>query len=118
MCLIIGKVDGFIDEKNGSKYLVFDSPGEDKEVLKKCKELWDGVKNENQTISGGKEGQYGKDFMKIKFDTNDDLPLNKPLRLHMLTIVVLFLKKIIKFVHKYIWMNVCMSYKKDTVRKK
>ena len=88
MCLIIGKADGFIDEKNGSKYLVFDSQDEDKEVLKKCKELWDGVKNENETISGGKEGQYGKDFMKIKFDTNDDLPLNKPLRLHMLTIVV------------------------------
>ena len=25
--------------------------------------------------------------MKIKFDTNDDLPLNKPLNLHMLTII-------------------------------
>ena len=26
--------------------------------------------------------------MKIKFDTDDDLPLNKPLKLHMLTIIV------------------------------
>ena len=25
---------------------------------------------------------------KIKFDTDDDLPLNKPLNLHMLTIIV------------------------------
>ena len=26
--------------------------------------------------------------MKIKFDTDDNLPLNKPLKLHMLTIIV------------------------------
>ena len=26
--------------------------------------------------------------MKIKFDTNDNLPLNKPLKLRMLTIIV------------------------------
>ena len=30
--LIIGNVDGHIDEKNGSKYLVFDSTDENKEV--------------------------------------------------------------------------------------
>ena len=35
-----------------------------------------------------KKGGYGKDLMKIKFDTDDDLPLNKPLKLLMLTIVV------------------------------
>ena len=26
--------------------------------------------------------------MKIEFDTDDNLPLNKPLKLHMLTIIV------------------------------
>ena len=52
--LIIGKVDGHIEEKNGSKYLVFDSTDENKEVLKKYTELWDGIKNEIETINGGK----------------------------------------------------------------
>ena len=33
--LIISKVDGYIKEKNGSKYLVFDSVNENNEVLKK-----------------------------------------------------------------------------------
>ena len=70
MYLIIGKVDGhtersakcnFIEcEKNGSKYLVFGSTDENKEVLKKYAELWDGIINE------GKKGEYGKDFMEIK----------------------------------------------------
>ena len=32
--LMIGKVDRYIKEKNGSKYLVFDSADENKEVLK------------------------------------------------------------------------------------
>ena len=90
--LIIGKVGGHIEcnsveEKNNSKYLVFDFTDENKEVLKKYRELWDGIKNEIET-NGSKKGEHGKDFMKIKFNTDDNLPLNKPLKLHLLTILV------------------------------
>ena len=88
MYLIIGEVDGHIEEKNGSKYLVFDSTDENRKVLEKYAELWDGIKNEIKTINSGKEGEYSKIFKKIKFDTNDNLSLNKPLKLHMLTIIV------------------------------
>ena len=88
MSLIIGKVDGHIEEKNVSEYLVFDSTNESKEVLKKYTEFWNGIKNEIETINGGKKGEYGKDFMKIKFDTDDNLPFNKQLKLHMLKIIV------------------------------
>ena len=41
-----------------------------------------------QTINADKSGKYGKDYMKIKFSSDDDLPLNKILKLHMLTIIV------------------------------
>ena len=34
----------FIEEKNGSNHLVFDSTNENKEVLKDYAELWDGIK--------------------------------------------------------------------------
>ena len=90
--LVIGKVDGHIEENNGNKYLVFDSTelhstDENKEILEKYTELWDGIKNEIETINGGEKGDYGRD-MKNKFDTNDNLPLNKPLKLHLLTITV------------------------------
>ena len=58
--LIIDKVDWHIEwdsaeEYNGSKYLVFDSTDENKEVLKKYTELWNGIKNEIETINGGKK---------------------------------------------------------------
>ena len=64
--MIIGKVDERIEcEKNRSKYLIFDSTDENKEVLKKYTELCDGIKNEIETINDGKKGDYGKDFWKL-----------------------------------------------------
>ena len=34
------------------------------------------------------KGEYGEDFTKIKINKYKNLPLNKPLKLHMLTITV------------------------------
>ena len=85
--LMIGEVIGHIEENNGNKYLIFDSTDENKEIWKKYKELWDGIKNEIETINGSRVDEYDKDFMKKKFDSYDYLPLNKPLSLHMLTII-------------------------------
>ena len=55
--------------------------------IKRYKKPWNMIKNKIEIINDG-ECKYGKDFTKIKFDTDDDLPLNKPLNLHMLTIIV------------------------------
>ena len=84
---MIGKVIGHIEENNGNKYLIFDSSDENKEVLKKHTELWNGIESKIEMINNG-ECKYGKDLTKIKFDTDDDLPLNRPLNLHMLTIII------------------------------
>ena len=46
------------------------------------------IKNEIKAINGGKEDHYGKDYMKIKFDSDDDLSLNKPLNFHAMTIII------------------------------
>ena len=76
-------------EKNGDKYLVFASTDKNKDALKKNTELWNGIKNliECNSIEkiNGKLGEYGKDLMKIKFNSDDNLPLNKTLELHNLT---------------------------------
>ena len=77
--LKIGKLDGHIKENNECKYLVFDSTDENKEVLKKIHRTLEWIKNEIEIIKGGKKGKYSKDFMKIKYNADDNLPLNKPL---------------------------------------
>ena len=53
---------GHFEEKSGNKYLVLDDVNENKEVLKKYEEVWEGVKKEMETINGGEKTKYGKDF--------------------------------------------------------
>ena len=66
--LLVNYASGYIEEKNGNKYLIFDySVNENKGLLKKYADVWDGIKNEIKTINGGKENDCGKDYMKIKF---------------------------------------------------
>ena len=60
--LMIDKMIGHFEEKSGNKYLVLNDVDENKEVLKKYKEIWEGVKKEIETINGGKKIKYGKDF--------------------------------------------------------
>ena len=77
----------YIEEKNGNKYLIFDSTDENKELLKKYNDVWNGIKNKIEEVSSG-ECDYEKDYMKIKFNSDDDLPLNKPLKFHLMTITI------------------------------
>ena len=85
--LIIAHANGYIEEKGVNKYLVFDSTDENKELLKKYNDVFNGIRNKIKKISGD-ECDYEKDYMKIKFNSDDDLPLNKPLKFHMMTIII------------------------------
>ena len=68
-------------------YLTLVSTDKNKEVLTKYIELWDKIENSIEKINN-KSGEYGKNFMKIKFNSEDSLPLNKTLKLHNMTIIV------------------------------
>ena len=63
--LCINHASGYIEEKNGNKYLTFDSADENKVVLKKYVDVWDGIKNKIKAINGDKENDYEKDYMKL-----------------------------------------------------
>ena len=85
--LQVNHANGYIKEKNGNKYLIFDTTDENKELLKKYSVVWSGIKNKIKIINVG-ECDYEKDFMKTKFNSDDDLPLNKPLKFHIMTIII------------------------------
>ena len=74
-------------KKNGNKYLIFDSVDDNKELLKKYSDVWSGIKNKIKEVSSG-ESDYEKDYMKIKFNSDHNLPLNKPLKFHLITIII------------------------------
>ena len=76
--LQVNHANRYIVEKNENEYLIFDSVNENKKLLKKYMNFWD----------GGKENDFEKDYMKIKFNSDDGFPLNKPLKFHALTIII------------------------------
>ena len=76
--LMINRTDGFIDEKNGDKYLNIASTDRNSEVLKKYSEVWNGIKDCIEKINDN-EREYDKDSMKIKFNSDDNILLNKVL---------------------------------------
>ena len=46
-------------------------------VLGDYTEFWEGIKEQIELISGNKVIEYSKNFMKIRFESDDDLPLGK-----------------------------------------
>ena len=86
--LLVHRTEGFIEEKEGSKYLNIVYTGSDNEVLKKYEEVWSGMKNCIEKINNNKSGEYGKDYMKVNINSDNDLPLNKQMKLLSLTIVI------------------------------
>ena len=79
--IIISESMDTLKKKNGNKYFVFASTDKNKEVLKKYRELWDGVRNLIECNSvekiKNKPGEYEKKLMEIKSNLDDNLPLNK-----------------------------------------
>ena len=85
--LQVNHANWYIEEKNGNKYLIFDSRDDKKELLKKYADVWSRIKNKIEAINSG-DCDYEKDFMKIKFNSDEGLPLNKPLEFHAMTIII------------------------------
>ena len=78
---------GYIEEKVVNKYLIFDSVDENKELLQKYNDVFNGIMSKIKEIDND-ECYYEKDYMKIKFNSDDELPLNKPLKFHLMTITI------------------------------
>ena len=85
--LRVDHTNGYIEEKGVNKYLVFDSTNENKELLKKYNNVFNGIRDKIKEVCCD-ECDYEKDYMKFKFNSNDNLPLNKPLKFHNMTISI------------------------------
>ena len=90
--LLISNANGYIErsstkEKGVKKYLVSDSTDENKGLLKKYNDVFNGIRDNIKVVDDNKF-DYEKDYMKIKFNSGNTLPLNKPLKFHLMTITV------------------------------
>ena len=88
MYITINEVEGSIAEKNGNKYITLASTDKNKKVLEKYTKLWDEIKLNIKKVNDNESAEYEKDYMKIKFNSDDNMSLNKILKLRNLTIIV------------------------------
>ena len=85
--LRITHANGYIEEINENKYWIFDSIDENKELFKKYNDVFTGIMGKIKEVSND-ECDYERDYGKIKFNSGDNLPLNKPLKFHNVTITI------------------------------
>ena len=58
-----------------------------KNYLKKYNDVFSGIRDKITEVNSN-ECDYEKDYMKIKFNSDDDLPLNKSLKFCLMTITI------------------------------
>ena len=69
--LCINRTSRYIKEKGVNKYLIFDPIEENKELLKKYSDTFNGIRDKTKEINSN-EFDYEKDYTKIKFNSDDD----------------------------------------------
>ena len=85
--LRIDSASGYIEEINEEKYLVFDDTYENKKLLKRYDDVFNGIMDKIKKIDDHSL-EYAKDYMKIKLNSDDNLPLNKPLKVYNMTVTI------------------------------
>ena len=85
--LLIDNASGYVEEINGDKYLIFDVTDKNKKLLKRYDDIFNGSMSKMKKIDDDWL-EYSKDYMKIKFNPDDNLPLNKPLKFYQMTVTI------------------------------
>ena len=84
-------------------------------MLKNYIELWDEIKEQIKLITGDKAIKYSKDFMKIRFKTNDDLPLNKIINIPVCVVIVSSIFKENNKYHPKVLLHDCFSEYEENI---
>ena len=85
--LMINRIKRNFEEKNEDKYLIISS--ENGDIMQKYQEVFDGIKEIiKKIIDYSQPIKYNDNYMKIKFNTDDNIPLNKTTYFPTITITI------------------------------
>ena len=85
--LIFSYVNVYFQKIDGNKYLTLVPTNESKEKIKKYEELWIKIRDLIRSITKNTY-DYDEKYMKIKFNSDDELPLNKMVEIPTIEMVV------------------------------
>ena len=80
-------MNGHIEEINEDIYFGFDVTYENKELLKRYDDVFNTIMEKIRKIDDDSV-EYSKNYMKIKFNSDDNLPLNKPLNVYNANVII------------------------------
>ena len=81
------KLKGHFEEVDGDKYLTISS--ENGDIMQKYREVFDGLKEIIKKINDHSQPiKHDDKYMKIKFSTDDNIPLNKIIYFPTITITI------------------------------
>ena len=83
----IDNASGYIEEINEDKYLVFNVTDENRELLERYDDVFNRIMSKIEKIDDNWL-KYSKGYKKIKFNSDDNLPLNKPLKFYNMTVTI------------------------------
>ena len=83
---IFNKVNGYFEEIHGNKFLMLVSTNERNEKIKKYEELWSKIRDLIGSVTKTSE-DYHEKFMKINFNSDDELLLNKTIEIPRMIII-------------------------------
>ena len=85
--LMINKIKGHFEEVDAEKYLIISS--ENGDTMQKSLEVFDGIKEIIKKINDYSQPiKYDDNYMKIEFNTDDNIPLNKIIYFPTITIII------------------------------
>ena len=85
--LIINKIKGHFEEVDRDIYLIINS--ENGDIMQKYQEVFNGIKEIIKKINDYNQPiKYDNNYMKIKFNTDDNIPLNKIIYFPTITIII------------------------------
>ena len=100
-------MSGYFKEINRNKYLILVPTNESKEIIKKYQELWSKIKDLIRSVTKNSD-DFDEKYMEIKFNSEDELPLNKTIEIHSMIIVVrTVFRKNIKY-YPQAFLNECL----------
>ena len=85
--LIFKEINGYFEEINENKYLTLVPTNDNKGKIKTYEELWSKIRYSIRSITKN-SNDYDEKYMKIKFNLDYELPLNKTIDISSMTVVV------------------------------
>ena len=83
-------MSGYIEEIDKDQYLFSDVRDENKKLLKRYDDVFNGIMSKIREIDDDWL-EYAKDYTKIRFSSDDNLPLNKPLKFYQMIVTIRYL---------------------------